>query len=76
MEMMIETAVLNKLRQLPQSQQQEVLRFVEFLETKVSGKVANLNKELAVAAEALLSDYQTDEELTAFTTLGREDFHV
>ena len=33
-------------------------------------------KELAQAAEALLADYQTDPDLTAFTALDSEDFHA
>jgi hypothetical protein len=33
-------------------------------------------KQLAAAAEALLTDYETDDELTAFTALDGEDFHA
>lgn len=76
MEMVIETAVLKKLRQLPEAQQQEVLHFVEFLETKVNQKFESLNAQLVTAAKTLLSDYQTDEELTAFTALDGENFHA
>jgi hypothetical protein len=32
------------------------------------------DKELALAAAALLADYQSDLELTAFTSLDGEDF--
>lgn len=32
--------------------------------------------KLAAAAQALLEDYTTDEELLAFTTLDGEDFHA
>lgn len=76
MGMMIETAVLKKLRQLPEAQQQEVLNFIEFLEMKVGEKDVSMSKQLAIAAEALLSDYQTDEELTTFTALDGEAFHA
>ncbi|MDW7754554.1 MAG: CopG family transcriptional regulator [Brevefilum sp.] len=31
--------------------------------------------KLALAAQALLNDYTTDEELTTFTTLDGDDFH-
>jgi hypothetical protein len=31
---------------------------------------------LAAAAEALLSDYQTDKKLTVFTILDKEAFHT
>jgi hypothetical protein len=33
-------------------------------------------KQLASAAEALLADYATDSELTAFSVLDGEDFHA
>ncbi len=32
--------------------------------------------QLADAAKALLADYETDAELTAFTSLDGEDFHA
>ena len=32
------------------------------------------NEQLAQAAKALLADYQSDPELTAFTSLDTEDF--
>lgn len=32
--------------------------------------------ELAAAAQALLADYQTDPELTAFSALDGEDIHA
>lgn len=76
MEMRIETAVLTKLRRLPQAQQQEVLHFVEFLEAKAGENPAIQRKKLATAAQALLADYETDDELTGFTALDGEDFHA
>ena len=33
-------------------------------------------KQLSKAAEALLPDYETDSELTVFTTLDSEDFYT
>ena len=32
--------------------------------------------QLAAAAQALLDDYKTDKELTAFSALDGEDFHA
>ena len=32
--------------------------------------------QLTAAAQALLDDYKTDKELTAFSTLDGEDFHA
>jgi hypothetical protein len=66
--MMIEEVVLEKLRALPPMQQQEVLDFVEFLESKVAARPvipAATQKQLAAAAQALLADYESDTELTA-----------
>jgi hypothetical protein len=75
MEELIEKTVLLKLKQLPIVQQREVLNFVEFLEIKTSKKAAKI-LELEAAAESLLANYENDEELTAFTALDGEDFHV
>ncbi len=33
-------------------------------------------QDLAMAAQALLADYQVDPELTAFTSLDAEDFRL
>lgn len=72
----IETTILTKLRQLPEAQQQEVLHFVEFLETKTQTARGSQRERLATAAQALLADYEDDDELTAFTALDGEDFHA
>ncbi len=37
---------------------------------------AQQNEQLQAAAQALLADYQNDSELTSFTALDGEDFHV
>ena len=37
---------------------------------------ARQQRALAQAAQALLADYQTDPELTAFSALDGEDFHA
>jgi hypothetical protein len=74
MEMMIETAVLARLQRLPCSQKQEVLNFVEFLEMKLASAKTEQETRLAAAAQALLADYESDSELTAFTALDGEDF--
>lgn len=76
METMIESTVLTKLRRLPHAQKQEVLNFVEFLEAKLQSTAASQAAQLAAAAQALLADYETDPELTAFTALDGEDFHA
>jgi len=62
------------LRRLPYLQKQEVLNFVEFLETKLANAKTEQEARLAPAAEALLADYESSPELTAFTALDEEDF--
>jgi hypothetical protein len=76
MTLMIETAILEKVRRLPKQQQQEVLNFTEFLEAKFESSPGQEKSELAQAAQALLVDYETDTQLTAFTALDSEPFHA
>lgn len=73
---MIAEQVLEKIQALPQLQQQEVLDFVEFLTMKHAQPTSRQQSKMAAAAQALLADYETDPELTAFTTLDGEDFHA
>lgn len=76
MDTVIETSVLTKLRRLPEYHQQEVLLFVEFLENKLQTTPPKIQEKLAAAAQTLLADYETDEELTAFTALDGDDFYI
>ena len=76
MDIAIETAVLTKMRRLPNYRKQEVLTFIEFLESKLSPTKPSQSEQLAAAAQALLADYESDSELTAFTALDGEDFHA
>lgn len=66
---MIVAQALEKMQGLPQLQQQEVLDFVEFLNTKYVRPATNRQKQMTTAAQTLLADYETDAELTAFTSL-------
>jgi hypothetical protein len=43
-------------------------------ETEQPLNEANAGEQLAIAAELLLPDYESDEELTAFTALDAEGF--
>ncbi len=76
MEMTMETAVINKMRLLPAYRKQEVLNFVEFLVSKLITAVPSRNEQLEAAAKALLSDYESDPDLTAFTILDGEGFYA
>jgi predicted DNA-binding ribbon-helix-helix protein len=51
--------------------------FSELVREMLDEQIAKHQKlRLAAAAKALLNDYTTDEELTAFTALDGEDFHA
>ena len=71
----METAVLTKMRRLPDYRRQEVLDFIEFLESKPL-TAPSRSEQLAAAAQALLADYESDPELTAFVALDGENFHA
>ncbi len=49
----------------------------EVIREMVEKEIAERRRmELAAAAQALLADYQTDPELTAFQSLNGDDFHA
>jgi predicted DNA-binding ribbon-helix-helix protein len=51
--------------------------FSELVREMLDEQIAKHQKSrLAAAAKALLNDYKTDEELTAFTALDVDDFHA
>ena len=56
---------------------QEEISFSELVREMLDKQIAKHQKSmLAAAAQALLIDYTTDEELLAFTALDGEDFHA
>ena len=75
---MTKTEILTELKRLPASEQ---LLIVESLANELRQRLENgpsyqtLKSDLAVAAESLLSDYESDPELTAFTALDGERLH-
>jgi len=79
--MTIEELVLHKLRKLPHDRQEEVLKYVNYLEYTQEYRptvhfAEKSDLSLREAAKALLADYETDKELTAFTALDSEAFHA
>jgi hypothetical protein len=63
--------ILNKIAK------QENQNFSELVRKMLDEQIANHQKStLAAAAHALLVDYKTDKELTAFTALDGDDFHA
>lgn len=86
-----EQIILNNLRQLSPSQQQEVANFTEFLRQKfaaVTRKSSLSLQELALlpikerhqylqaSIAATAEDFETDPELTAFSELDGEDWEI
>jgi len=56
---------------------QEKRSFSELVREMLDDQIKNRQKsKVAAAAQALLNDYQTDEDLLAFTALDGEDFHA
>jgi len=57
--------------------EQEGTSFSALVREMLDEQIAKHQKsKLAAAAQALLNDYTTDEELLAFTALDGEDFHA
>jgi len=57
--------------------EQERTSFSALVREMLDEQIAKHQKsKLAAAAQALLNDYTTDEELLAFTALDGEDFHA
>jgi ABC-type transporter MlaC component len=86
-----EQIILNNLRQLSPTQQQEVANFTEFLRQKFAQattdsipslqQLANLpvkerHQHLKAAIAATANDFSTDPELTEFSVLDVEDWEI
>lgn len=64
-------------RMLTEIASQEKRSLSEIVREMIDKQVAaRQQKALAAAAQALLADYQTDAELTAFQALDGDDFHA
>jgi len=64
-------------RILKEMAEQENRTFSELVREMLDEQIEKRQKAiLAVAAQALLDDYLTDKELTAFIALDGEDFHA
>ena len=65
------TEIVREIQRLPIQQQFELHEtLMRLLKEHASAP------DLAAAARALLEDYRTDPELTAFTALDSDDFHA
>jgi hypothetical protein len=78
---MTRTDILNELSKLPPDERLSIVETAlhELREQFQSGRLdaaSERRERLSVAADALKSVYETDPELTAFTTLDRDDYHA
>lgn len=79
---MTQTQILYEFSQLSLQQQLEVVQAaMQLIAQQVEVVVQPMNghhaaNSLAVAANALLADYQEDQELTCFTALDGEPFYA
>jgi hypothetical protein len=86
-----EQIVLNNLRQLSPSQQQEVVNFTEFLRQKFTPEppqsilslqqlanlpIAERHQYLRATIAATMDDFLTDPELTEFNVLDGENWEI
>jgi ectoine hydroxylase-related dioxygenase (phytanoyl-CoA dioxygenase family) len=75
---MTNSEIIDQLKQLTTAERLAVIEAAtRLIREDLSQPDANENAEdeqLARAAKALLADYQSDRELTAFTSLDGEDF--
>jgi len=75
---MSNSEIIDQLKQLTTAERLAVIEAAtRLIREDLSQPEANENAEdeqLAQAAKALLADYQSDRELTAFTSLDGEDF--
>ncbi len=70
-QILLEPAQRRKLTQIASLEKRSLSDVVrEMIDTQLA---ARKRQEMAAAAQALLSDYQADEELTTFTALDGED---
>jgi predicted DNA-binding ribbon-helix-helix protein len=77
---MVRTQILLEPEQhdaLTQMARQEKRSLSDLVREMIDNQLEERKKQdLAAAAQALLADYQSDPELTAFTALDAEDFHA
>ena len=74
---MTDREILEQLKKLPTPERLKIIEStVHQLREELEGAVEQGADRLAQAAQALLADYASDAELTAFTGLDSEPFHA
>jgi hypothetical protein len=78
---MTRTDILDELNKLPADEQLSIVETAlrQLREQFRAGRLdaaSERRERLSVAADTLKNAYETDSELTAFTTLDRDDYHA
>ena len=74
---MTDREILEQLKKLPTPERLKIVEStVHQLREELEGAVEQGADRLALAAQALLADYASNSELTAFTGLDSEPFHA
>jgi len=74
---MTDREILEQLKKLPTPERLKIVEStVHQLREELEGAVEQGADRLAQAAQALLADYASNSELTAFTGLDSEPFHA
>ena len=78
---MTDREILEQLKMLPTAERLKIVESaVHELREELAGaplpRTEETDRRLARAAQALLADYASDAELTAFTVLDSEPFHA
>ena len=67
--------IIDAIKQLSLAEKLQIIELIFRDIRSETLKIEQADKQRRAAAELLLSDYQSDKELTAFTALDREDFY-
>jgi recombinational DNA repair protein RecR len=73
---MTQIEIIEEFKKLPRDQRFDALEKMLHLIHEESGEKSDLAKKLERAAKMLLPDYAAGSELTNFTSLDSENFHV
>ena len=78
---MTRTDILDEINKLPADERLGIVESAlrQLRQQFMAGRldvIAERRERLSVAADSLKSAYETDAELTVFTTLDRDDFHA
>ena len=73
---MTQTEILDEFKKLPRKQRLATFKKIAHFMQGEQEEKNNIAQKLENAAKKLLPDYLAGGDLTSFTTLDKEDFHV